>query len=137
MIFSPRRMLVAGVIVKAAAASAAEQPHTTPGETFSAVSNDLAVLGVLRKFAEFFPKGAGLLLTVSTLVDLPGCREWHGTVKPEMSQKCSGRIPILSGDSLQMRIWGLSLVVPHKLGAADFSFRAKTVPGPRQVVHPL
>jgi len=42
-------------------------------------------------------------LTVSTLVDLPGCREWHGTVKPEMSQKCSGRIPILSGDSLQMR----------------------------------
>src|SRR5437660_3117775 len=44
MIFSPRRMWVAAVIVKAAAASAAEQPHTTPGETFSAVSLWRAVL---------------------------------------------------------------------------------------------
>src|SRR5205807_6167783 len=98
MIFSPRRMLVAGVIVKAAAASAAEQPHTTPGETFSAASNHLAALGVLRKFAEFFPKRAGLLLTVSTLIDLPGCvsdtgRSYHANVT-EMYRG----MPILSGE---------------------------------------
>ena len=37
-------------------------------------AKSLGNLGNLRKFAEFFPKRAGLLLTVSTLVVPPGCR---------------------------------------------------------------